>query len=143
VSEKAAVKSGQVKKRRKGFVVSALSRLLELDERLLKYENRDSLEMAARLWENLGSPSTRPQLINFLEDFLKACQREGRYYAPILLRRKRELQRGDFQPKPNTGTQATPGPITENTVHVEREIDPAVRAKIEGWKQQLREKGFL
>src|SRR5215831_9453715 len=106
--------------------MSAFSRLLELDERLLKYEDSDSLEMAARLWAKAGSPRARRKLTDFLEGFLKACQREGQYYAPILLRRKRELQRGDSHPSPVTSTQPTPVPSMEATQRVEREIDPTI-----------------
>jgi len=78
--------------------MSAFSCLLELDERFLKYEDRDSLEMAARLWEKAGRPRARRELIEFLENVLKGYQRECRHYAPILLRRKRELQRCDWKP---------------------------------------------
>lgn len=122
---------------------SPFSQLLELDVRRLKYEDKESVEVAAGLWEKVGSPRARRELIEFLEKFLKACQGEGRYYAPILLRRKRELQRGDFRPRLITRTQATALPSTETTQRVETETDPAIRAKVDGWKQQLRERGFL
>jgi hypothetical protein len=123
--------------------MSVFSCLLELEERLLKFEDRNSLETAARLWEKAGSPRARRNLIDFLENFLRTRQREGQYYAPILLRRKRELQRGDFHPRLISKAQAPPLPPTKATLSVEREIDPATRAKIENWKQELRKKGFL
>ena len=123
--------------------MSGFSQLLELDTRRRKYEDKESVEMAARLWEKAGSPSARRDPNKLLESFLNAGQREGRYYAPILLRRKKELQRGDFRPRPTTEEQARPLPPAKNTLCVERESDPAIRAKIEGWKQQLRERGFL
>jgi hypothetical protein len=37
--------------------------------------------------------------MNFLEGFLCSCTRDGYSYAPIFLRRKRELQRGDWKPR--------------------------------------------
>ena len=79
--------------------MTTLSRILEIETKLIGTADYESLGRAERLWLSANRPTERVALMNFLEDFLRSCARDGYNYAPIFLRRKRELQRGDWKPR--------------------------------------------
>jgi hypothetical protein len=87
-----------------------LTRLLEIKLRLLKYEDHRGLTFAERLWRERGSPTAPAELSEVLETILEACQREGLSYPPILLRRRKELQRGVWKPSLRVSAAPTSPP---------------------------------
>lgn len=80
-----------------------LTRLLEIDIKLLPHGSERALYYAERIWQSRGSPMIPEVLRDVLEETLEACKQEGIYYPPILLRRKKELDRScrtSWLPKP-------------------------------------------
>jgi hypothetical protein len=77
-----------------------LTRALEIDIKLIPFEEEKALLLARRLWEFDGRPIERQALCRSLERILTFCQREGVRYPAILLRRKKELERGTWAPDP-------------------------------------------
>jgi hypothetical protein len=77
-----------------------LTRVLEIDAKLLLPEDERGLQLARLLWDEDGRPSERRALCQTLERILTVCQREGIRYPAILLRRKKELERGTWAPRP-------------------------------------------
>jgi hypothetical protein len=73
-----------------------LTRLLKIDEKLVPAECREGFQLAERLWRERNSPREAPLLCALLETILTTCQEHGITYPPILLRRKKEIERGDF-----------------------------------------------
>jgi hypothetical protein len=87
-----------------------LTRLLEIDAKLLLPEEERGLQLARLLWNEAGRPSERRALCRTLEKILTDCQREGIRYPAILLRRKKELERGTWAPQPAPAAPAdSPG----------------------------------
>jgi hypothetical protein len=78
-----------------------LTRALEIDIKLIAFEEEKALLLARRLWEFDGRPIERQALCRSLERILTLCQREGIRYPAILLRRKKELERGSWAPDAN------------------------------------------
>ena len=76
-----------------------LERLLDIDRRFLTSEDSDGLKFAEAIFADAGTPTRGRLLIDTLERILTLCKREGIIYPPILLRRKRELQRGTWAPR--------------------------------------------
>jgi hypothetical protein len=76
-----------------------LTRLLEIDAKLLLPEEERGLQLARLLWNEAGRPSEQRALCRTLEKILTDCQREGIRYPAILLRRKKELERGSWTPQ--------------------------------------------
>jgi hypothetical protein len=77
-----------------------LTKALEIDLKLIPIEEDKALQLARKLWEFDGRPIESLALIRSLERILKLCQREGIRYPAILLRRKKELERGTWAPDP-------------------------------------------
>jgi hypothetical protein len=75
-----------------------LTRLLEINLRLIQPLEYASISFAERTWQENGSPTGVRELIDLLEKVLSGCQKAGERYAPILLQRKRALQRGTWVP---------------------------------------------
>jgi hypothetical protein len=76
-----------------------LTRLLEINLKLIQPLEYASIEFANRIWQKNGSPTGIRELIDLLERVLSECQKGGERYAPILLQRKRALQRGTWAPR--------------------------------------------
>ena len=76
-----------------------LTRLLEIDRALLTLDESRGLALAELLWNRAGRPAETGALCRALENILGACQSEGLRYPPILLRRKKELERGAWAPQ--------------------------------------------
>jgi hypothetical protein len=76
-----------------------LTRLLEIDRALLTPDESRGLALAELLWSRAGRPAEPCALCRALEKILSACQSEGLRYPPILLRRKKELERAAWAPQ--------------------------------------------
>ena len=76
-----------------------LTKLLEIDHRFLRVEDEMGLAFAEKLFSAAGAPTRGRALIEALENVLVACKRESLVYPPIILRRKKELQRGTWRPQ--------------------------------------------
>lgn len=76
-----------------------LTRLLEIDRALLTSDESRGLALAELLWNRAGRPAETGALCRALENILGACQSEGLRYPPILLRRKKELERAAWAPQ--------------------------------------------
>ena len=96
--------------------MTTLRRILEIEPRWIGTADFQSLERAERLWMEAGRPKERVPLMNFLECFLRSCVRDGYTYAPIFLRRKRELQRGDWKPRQNSAEAVVYDPTCEGKI---------------------------
>jgi hypothetical protein len=75
-----------------------LTELLEIERTLLLGEDELGLAYAEALWSAAGMPVEPQALCRALERILCACQREGVRYPAILLRRRKELERGTWAP---------------------------------------------
>jgi hypothetical protein len=75
-----------------------LTRLLGIRLDLLKYEDEQGLSFAERVWQENGAPCEPELLCDVLETILTRCVEEGICYPAIVLRRKKELQRGGWKP---------------------------------------------
>jgi hypothetical protein len=58
-----------------------------------------ALEILAEAWETQGRPTEAQKLIAVLKTTLDRCELRGISYPRILLKRKGELTRGEFQPR--------------------------------------------
>ncbi len=76
-----------------------LTRLLEINSRLLKPDECVSLQVAERIWRDHGSPTGVRELTDILEKVLSECGQDGIRYAPIILQRKKALHRGTWAPR--------------------------------------------
>ena len=76
-----------------------LTRVLEIVPHFLADEHRDGLMFAERLYAHAGSPTEKQALSDQLEKIIVACQREGLWYPPVLLKRKKQLQRREWSPR--------------------------------------------
>jgi hypothetical protein len=76
-----------------------LTSLLEIDQRLLACGDERALQEANRLWARRGSPVARKELCEALESILVELVQSGAGYPKILLKRKKQLERGDWTPK--------------------------------------------
>jgi hypothetical protein len=92
-----------------------LCKILEIDTTLIGLEDHAGLGLAERMWTAAGRPTTRRELLVFLERFLLACREHGYLYAKIFLRRKHELQRGDWEPKRNSAAASEPINVPAST----------------------------
>lgn len=77
---------------------ATLVRLLEINRKLVQQEEQMSLLIADRLWCEEGKPCTVPELSRCIERTLRLCVSEGILYAPVLLLRKKSLDRGTWRP---------------------------------------------
>ena len=75
-----------------------LTRLLEINRRLVKPVEFASLGLAEQIWVEQGSPTGARELMDVLEKVLSECCQNGIRYAPILLQRKKALHRGMWTP---------------------------------------------
>lgn len=75
-----------------------LTRLLGIKPRLLKYEEDRGLQLAEEVWRSQGAPSEGPALADAIERCLQRCTEEGILYPAILLKRKKQIERGAWLP---------------------------------------------
>jgi hypothetical protein len=76
-----------------------LTRLLEVSMKFLKPDEVASIGMAERIWREDGGPTGIRELTDLLERTITECRQSGIRYAPILLQRKKALQRGTWSPE--------------------------------------------
>jgi hypothetical protein len=74
-----------------------LLRLLQIDSSLIGSEARESLLVAERVWHEEGCPREGWALAAALEKILRRCAASGIWYAPVLLQRKKALERGTWR----------------------------------------------
>ncbi len=77
-----------------------LLRLLEIDRSLIDPEARRSLLVAEIVWREEGCPRETHALVGALEKILRRCGDSGIWYAPVLLQRKKALERGTWRVPP-------------------------------------------
>jgi hypothetical protein len=85
-----------------------LTSLLEIDRRLLAYDDERPLNLAEIVWLERGSPRDPQSLTETLEAILQRLQSQGIYYPKILLLRKKQLQRGAWAPRLTTSESVSP-----------------------------------
>lgn len=83
-----------------------LTRLLGIDRSLIKHEDDRGLRLAEDVWKSQGAPSEGPALTDAIESTLQRCTQEGIPYPAILLKRKKQLERGTWLPAPEGGSPA-------------------------------------
>jgi hypothetical protein len=76
--------------------------LLEIDRSLITPESRRSLLIAEMVWSAAGYPQDRAGLCAVLEKILRSCTAQGIWYAPVLLQRKKAIERGTWRPLPKS-----------------------------------------
>jgi hypothetical protein len=84
----------------------SLRRLLRIRDDYLTEQQQKAMRFAELAWVKSGSPIERKSLIAFLENTIVRCVEEGVEYPPILLKRKKELERHEWTPT----AESTPVP---------------------------------
>jgi hypothetical protein len=84
-----------------------LLKLLEIKRRLVHRESLRSLDLAERMWIVRGEPEDEEELADLLEAVINHCMELGIRYAPILLKRKKALERGSWSPRRLQGGAAS------------------------------------
>ena len=69
---------------------------LQIKERYLRFEDMRALEHCEKRWVREGRPIKRWELINFIERMLIELKAIGIGYPKILLLRKKQIQRREF-----------------------------------------------
>jgi hypothetical protein len=75
-----------------------LTRLLEINPRLIETQELASIGFAERIWREHGCPTGVRELTDLLEKVLSECKQCGIRYAPIFLQRKKALHRVTWAP---------------------------------------------
>jgi hypothetical protein len=73
--------------------------LLKIELKYVADNEQRALELLGQIWERQGRPTERLKLIAVLRRTLDVCERNGYSYPKILLLRKGELTRGEWQPR--------------------------------------------
>jgi hypothetical protein len=76
-----------------------LLELLGIDRSLIPPEAQRSLTLAETVWRAEGCPRDTAGLCGTLETILRRCTASGTWYAPVLLQRKKALERGTWRPR--------------------------------------------
>jgi hypothetical protein len=79
-------------------------RLLEIDRSLVTREAQKSLLLADRVWNEEGCPQEACALCGVLEKILRRCLDSNIWYAPVLLQRRKALERGSWRPRATVPT---------------------------------------
>jgi hypothetical protein len=90
-----------------------LTSLLGINLRLLKYEDDRGLQLAEKVWRSQGAPSEGPALADTIECCLERCTEEGIPYPAILLKRKKQIERGIWSPERGRDSSETKSPPIE------------------------------
>jgi hypothetical protein len=77
----------------------SLRGLFELESRLLDERHETAMHYAESAWMDAGSPRERRALIAVLESVIVGCNDRGLEYPPVILKRKKQLERGDWTPR--------------------------------------------
>jgi hypothetical protein len=89
----------------------SLCQLLEINRKFVLREEAESLRLAESIWQEDGCPADPHELRRTIEKILRVCVREGIIYAPVLLLRKKTLDRGTWTP--NQRRRATSAPLAK------------------------------
>lgn len=81
-----------------------LTRLLEIKMELLRYEDKQGLHLAERLWSESGEPIEPQALCKTLDAILNVYMERGIWFPKIPLARKKQLQCGTWKPHVSTDT---------------------------------------
>jgi len=101
------------------------------------------MEFAESEWSRLGAPTDHDELLAVLEQILNNSVDHGPGYARILLKRKKQLQRGEWHLAP----PAPPGPAAGTAQSIRKMIRdlerqsrkyPGASAEIPFWEEKLR-----
>jgi len=90
-----------------------LTRLLGINLQLIKYEDDRGLHLAEEVWRSLGAPSEGPALADTIERCLQRCTEEGILYPAILLKRKKQIERGTWSPESGRDSSKANAPPIE------------------------------
>jgi hypothetical protein len=93
-----------------------LRRLLEVESRLLTEQQEKAMRFAESAWMKAGSPTERRPLIVLLENTMKGCIENGHEYPPVLLKRKKQLERGDWAPRQVARTNSHSNPAFHQAI---------------------------
>lgn len=77
----------------------SLQTLIEVDGKFFDPQHQKAMWFAESAWERSGRPTDRRTLITFLESIILRCHDEGLEYPPVFLKRKKQLERGDWTPR--------------------------------------------
>ena len=77
-----------------------LTRLLGVNPQLLEPGDLGRFAFADSLWRSRGSPCKPGALCEVLEWILERSEEEGIGYPRFLLKRKKQLERGFWKPRP-------------------------------------------
>jgi hypothetical protein len=77
----------------------SLQRLMEIDNKFFNDHHQRAMRFAESAWLRSGSPAERRALIALLESIIVHCHEEGLEYPPVFLKRKKQLERGDWTPR--------------------------------------------
>jgi len=78
---------------------ASIARLLEIERRWVRPEELPSLQIAQEIWDSEHRPTDACELARVLERVLRMCVEAGILYAPVLLLRKKSLERGTWLPQ--------------------------------------------
>jgi hypothetical protein len=76
----------------------SLIALLQIEERCLALHTRVAMFRMGHWWAEQDKPTERVALSIFLDGCLKRCQEQGVTYPKIVLKRLKQLQRGEWEP---------------------------------------------
>jgi hypothetical protein len=77
----------------------SLGSLLKVETRFITEQQEKATRLAEREWIRAGCPRERCALIALLENIILACSECGYEYPPVLLKRKKQLERGEWTPQ--------------------------------------------
>lgn len=77
-----------------------LTDLLKIDQTRVGARHAPGLRFAERLWMDAGKPTEAGPLADFIESVLSRCGKLQITYPPILLKRKKQVERGEFRLEP-------------------------------------------
>jgi hypothetical protein len=75
-----------------------LAQLLEIDRSLLLPDSLEGMTLAEKIWAKHGCPTDARGLADVLDKIMQFCRREGIRYPPVILKRKKGLERGTWLP---------------------------------------------
>jgi hypothetical protein len=74
-----------------------LTRTLLIEEKYLKFDDMRAIGYCERRWKEEGRPTERWEVINFLEKMIRELKEEQGGYPKVLLFRKKQIQRREFE----------------------------------------------
>jgi hypothetical protein len=98
-----------------------LTQTLQIQERYLQYEDLRAMAFSEKRWQQEGRPSTKWEMVNFLELMLRELKQNGIGYPKVLLLKKKEIQRGTFRLEPVEERDGPSVPRTANSGDVCRD----------------------